>query len=204
MVNPSHVVVIGASSGGIPALLEIVAALPQNFAAPVLVVQHIGANPSILPELMNTRGPNRAVHARDGDRPQPGTIHVAPPDHHMLLERDRIRLTRGAKENHARPAIDPLFRSAALHWGPRVIGVILSGQLDDGAAGLQAIKECGGRVLVQDPSTAVEPSMPRSALASVAVDDCLPSREIAPALVRMIADAPPPPKSARTGSASMR
>ncbi|MBO9513606.1 MAG: chemotaxis protein CheB [Variovorax sp.] len=191
-------VVIGASSGGVAALLELVAALPPRFGAVVLVVQHIGANPSVLPELMRSRGPNPAVHARDGDVPRPGTLYVAPPDHHMLLERDAIRLVRSARENHARPAIDPLFRSAALHWGPRVIGVILSGQLDDGTAGLQAIKECGGRAIVQDPGTAVEPSMPRSALANVAVDLCLPLAGIAPALVRMVA-APPPDA---TGTAS--
>ncbi|SFM20641.1 chemotaxis protein CheB [Variovorax sp. OV329] len=187
-----YVVVIGASSGGIPALLELASALPRDFAAPVLVVQHIGANRSILPELLSKHGPNRAVHASDGDRLQRGTIFIAPPDHHMLLEGDRITLNLGAKENHARPAIDPLFRSAALHWGRGVIGVILSGHLDDGAAGLQAIKSCGGRAIVQDPSSALEPSMPRSALASVAVDLCVPLPEIAPALVRMVAGAPSP------------
>jgi len=190
-VKQTHVVVIGASAGGIPALLELAGALPPNFGAPVLVVQHIGANPSILPELMNNRGPNRAVHARDGDVPKAGTIYVAPPDQHMLLERNRISLNAGPKENHSRPAIDPLFRSAALHWGRRVIGVILSGQLDDGAAGLQAIKDCGGRAVVQAPSDAVEPSMPRSALASVEADVCLPVRELAAALVGMIGEAVP-------------
>ena len=184
-------VVIGASAGGVPALLEVAAALPPRFPAVVLVVQHIGANPSILPELLRSRGANPALHAADGDALLPGTIYVAPPDHHMLLERDRIRLTRGPKENHARPAIDPLFRSAALHWGPRVIGVVLSGQLDDGTAGLLAIKECGGRAIVQDPASALEPSMPRSALAQVDVDLVLPLAEIGPALMRMVGAEPP-------------
>ena len=186
-----YVVVIGASAGGVPALLELASALPPRFPAAILVVLHIGANPSLLPELLRSRGPNPAVHASDGETPLPGTIHVAPPDHHMLLERDRIRLTRGPKENHARPAIDPLFRSAALHWGRRVIGVILSGQLDDGSAGLLAIKECGGRAIVQDPAGAIEPSMPRSALAQVDADLVLPLAGIAPALAGMVGAEPP-------------
>ena len=197
-MDQPYAVVIGASAGGVSALLELASALPPRFPAPVLVVLHIGANPSVLPELLRSRGPNHAMHAQDGDRLVPGTIHVAPPDHHMLLERDRIRLTRGPKENHARPAIDPLFRSAALNWGRRAIGVVLSGQLDDGTAGLQAIKECGGRAIVQDPDTAMEQAMPRSALAHVEVDLCLPLREIAPALVRMVGEAP----SGRAGAAS--
>jgi two-component system chemotaxis response regulator CheB len=96
--------------------------------------------------------------------PAAGTIHVAPPDHHMLLENGVIRVTRGPKEHHARPAIDPLFRSAALELGPRAIGVVLTGMLDDGSAGLRAIKDCGGTAVVQDPADAYEPSMPRAAL----------------------------------------
>lgn len=189
------VVVIGASAGGVEALLELAAALPARFAAAVLVVQHIGALPSILPALMNSRGPNKALHASNGDIPLPGQILIAPPDHHMLLEADVVRLTRGPKENHARPAIDPLFRSAALNWRQRAVGVILTGHLDDGAAGLAAIKACGGRALVQDPSTALEPSMPLCALASVKVDFCGSVREIAAELVRLAGAAPPAPTS---------
>lgn len=180
-------VVIGASAGGISALLEISRGLPPSFPAPVAIVQHVGGHPSLLPELLRYHGSNPAVHPEEGQHLAPGTLHVAPPDHHMLVDGDRLRLTRGPKENHARPAIDPLFRTAALSWGSRVIGVILTGQLDDGVAGLKAIKDCGGIAVVQDPSTAVESEMPRSALANVAVDHCVPLDGIAPLLVRLTA-----------------
>lgn len=190
MVKPTETkpcaVVIGASTGGISALMQLAGALPVRFGAPVLVVQHVGALPSLLPELLSKRGPNPARHAAQGENPRPGTLYVAPPDHHMLLEVDEIRLTRGPKENHARPAIDPLFRSAAFHWRERVIGVVLTGALDDGTAGLAAIKACGGRALVQDPTTALERSMPDSALRSVQVDFCGSVEAIARELVRLV------------------
>jgi two-component system, chemotaxis family, protein-glutamate methylesterase/glutaminase len=191
-MNPSfdHVVVIGASAGGVNALLEISEGLPRFFPAPVCIVQHIGSNRSLLPELLRYRGPNHAMHAQEGQQIAPGTLHVAPPDRHMLLNGDVLHLRHGPKENHARPAIDPLFRSAALHWGPRAIGVILTGQMDDGTAGLKAIKDCGGIAIVQDPDTAAEPSMPRSALGNVEVDHCVPLAEIAPLLVRLAGTAP--------------
>jgi two-component system chemotaxis response regulator CheB len=188
MTRPcGQVVVIGASAGGVHALLEIAQALPRGFPAPVCVVQHIGSNPSLLPELLRLRGPNHAMHAEDGQQLACGTLHVAPPDRHMLLEGERLRITQGPKENHSRPAIDPLFRSAALALGPAVIGVILSGQMDDGSAGLKAVKDCGGIAIVQDPEGAAEPGMPRSALGSVAVDHCVPLAEIAPLLARLVA-----------------
>jgi len=188
MTRPfGHVVVIGASAGGVHALLEIAQALPPLFPAPVCIVQHIGSNPSLLPELLRHRGPNPAIHAEDGQRLACGTLHVAPPDHHVLLEGEQLRLTHGPKENHARPAIDPLFRSAALSHGSAVIGVILSGQMDDGSAGLRAVKDCGGLAIVQDPASAAEPEMPRSALRNVAVDHCVPLAQIAPLLARLVA-----------------
>jgi two-component system chemotaxis response regulator CheB len=192
----SHLVVIGASAGGVNALLEISRQLPRFFAAPVCIVQHVGNNPSLMPELLRYRGPNHAIHAEDGQRLATGTLHVAPPDRHMLLEGELLRLTSGPKENHARPAIDPLFRSAALSWGPRVIGVILTGQMDDGAAGLKAVQDCGGVTIVQDPATAVEPEMPRNALAAVAADHCVPLAEIAPLLQRLVGTRTPPPAPA--------
>jgi two-component system chemotaxis response regulator CheB len=170
MDSYSRVIVIGASAGGIDALSNLVAKLPAGIAAPILLVLHIGANRSQLPELLNARGPNRAVFAATGMAPQAGTIYVAPPDQHVLLEGGRIRLYHGPKELFARPAINPLFRSAALDCGSRVIGVILTGMLDDGTAGLHAVKVCGGTAVVQDPQDALEPSMPRSALANVAVN----------------------------------
>ena len=164
------IVVIGASAGGVTATLRLASALPPRFPAPIVVVQHIGAQPSRLSELLNARGPNVAVNAAEGVVPVAGTIYVAPPDHHVLLRNGCLRLTKSAKENHARPAIDPLFRSAAIEYGPQAIGVILTGMLDDGAAGLRAIKECGGIAVVQDPDDAHEPSMPRSAMAATEVD----------------------------------
>ena len=186
MTPTGPVVLIGASAGGVNALLEIAQALPRFFPAPICIVQHIGANPSVLPDLLRYRGPNHAMHAEDGQRLTPGTLYVAPPDRHMLLEGDRLRLTRGPKENHSRPAIDPLFRSAAVSLGPAAIGVVLSGQMDDGTAGLRAIKDCGGVAVVQDPQTAAEPEMPRSALRNVDVDHSVPVQEIPALLLRLV------------------
>jgi two-component system chemotaxis response regulator CheB len=182
----SHIIVIGASAGGVPALLEISSRLPRFFPAPLCIVQHVGNNPSIMPELLRYRGANHAMHAENGQRLTSGTLHVAPPDCHMLVDGDTLYLTHGPKENHARPAIDPLFRTAALSWGPRVIGVILTGQMDDGSAGLKAVQDCGGITIVQDPESAVEPEMPRSALAAVRADYCVPLAEIAPLLQRLV------------------
>ena len=165
-----RIIAIGASAGGVEAMLRLAPQLPAGFPAPILLVVHIGAHPSLMPELLNARGPNRAVFARTGAVPAAGTIYVAPPDEHLLLENGTIRLSRGPKEHHTRPAIDPLFRSMALDAGPRAIGVVLTGLLDDGCAGMQAIKACGGTTVVQDPADAAEPSMPRAALECVDVD----------------------------------
>jgi two-component system, chemotaxis family, protein-glutamate methylesterase/glutaminase len=115
---------------------------------------------------------------------------VAPPDRHLLIQDHKIRLTRGPRENTARPAIDPLFRKAALQYGPRVVGVILTGMLDDGTGGLSAVKACGGKAVVQDPSIAAWPSMPRSALENVGVDYCLPLAQIAPVLIELVHQRP--------------
>ena len=191
-------VVIGASAGGVSALLKLSSALPAQFPAPILVVLHIGANPSVLPMLLSAHGNNRAVHAEDGQVLEKATVYVAPPDHHMLVHDGRIRLSRGAKEHHTRPAIDPLFRSAALARGPGAVGVVLTGRLDDGTAGLKAIKKRGGVALVQDPAEAEHPGMPRSALQTVAVDHCLPLEGIAAQLERLVA----PPAAQATAAAS--
>ncbi|WP_194273964.1 chemotaxis protein CheB [Variovorax paradoxus] len=180
---PGRAVFIGASSGGVYAMLELAAALPANFPVPIFLVQHIGAHRSQLAQLLSARGPNPAVQARDGDLPAAGTLHVAPPDHHMLLEGGVIRVIRGPKEHHARPAIDPLFRSAALEMGARAIGVVLTGLLDDGSAGLRAIKDCGGTAVVQDPADAFEPGMPRAALSVVRADHVVPLSEMAGVLL---------------------
>jgi two-component system chemotaxis response regulator CheB len=167
-------ILIGASAGGVRAMLELVARLPENFPAPLLFVQHIGAHRSQLASLLSGRGPNRASEARDGEIPTAGSIYVAPPDRHMLIDRGVLRLHHGPKEHHSRPAIDPLFRSGALDCGPRAIGVVLTGRLDDGSAGLRAIQACGGVSVVQDPADADEPSMPRCAIAAVKPDHVVP------------------------------
>ncbi len=182
---------IGASSGGVSALLDLAASIPSNLNAIVGVVLHVGSQYSILPELLSRRGPLPAVHPADGDALVPGKIFVAPPDHHMLFTPSAVRLSRGPRENHARPALDPLFRSVALEWRERAIGVVLTGDLDDGTAGLAAIKRCGGTAIVQDPASAFQPSMPSSALANVAVDHCLPLQEIGPTLARLVMEAQP-------------
>src|SRR5688572_8991302 len=191
-----RIVVVGSSAGGIRAWKSLAAQLGADFPAPILAVQHIGSHPSILPTLLARSGALPASHAIDGEVPRPGHIHVAPPDRHMLLEGDRIRLTRGAKENHTRPAIDPLFRSAAIARGADVIGVVLTGLLDDGTAGLQAIAQCGGTVVVQDPDDAEQASMPASALKYVRADHVVALDSVGPLLHRLAAEPPRPGRSA--------
>lgn len=166
----NRVIVIGASAGGVRALLQLLPRLTPNIPAAILIVLHIGAHRSHLAELITAKGPNRAVFAQSGQALEAGTIYIAPPDQHLLLESGGLRLFRGPKEHHARPAINPLFRSAALELGVRAVGVILTGMLDDGAAGLHAIKACGGTTIVQDPDEATEPSMPLNALAVTPAD----------------------------------
>ncbi|HYW57149.1 MAG TPA: chemotaxis protein CheB [Polaromonas sp.] len=170
MKNENRIIVIGASAGGVQALQQLAATLSPDIAAPILVVLHIGAHRSQLPDLLAGHGRLPAVFAESGMIPEAGTIYMAPPDHHLLLENGRLNLFKGPKEHFSRPAIDPLFRSAALHSGNAVIGVILTGMLEDGSAGLDAIKACGGTTVVQDPSEAVQASMPRSAISATAVD----------------------------------
>jgi len=157
-------VVIGTSTGGLAALRTVLAELPADLTAAVLITMHIGRLESSLPDLLSDSTALRVKFAQDGDVPLNGHAYIAPPDRHLLLERQSIRLVRGAKENHSRPAIDPLFRSAAINHGRNVTGVILTGELDDGTVGLQAVKACGGIAIVQDPAEAQSSSMPLSAL----------------------------------------
>ena len=181
------VVVIGASAGGVEALLALVSELPADLPATILVVLHVSASHrSVLPDMLQKRGPLPARHARHGEPMRKGRIYVAPPDRHLIVRGSTLALVNGPRENGARPAIDPLFRSAARSLGPRVIGVVLSGALDDGTAGLQAIKRNGGLAIVQDPAEAIISDMPRHAMERVAVDHCLGIVELAqllPALV---------------------
>ena len=169
------IVVIGASAGGVETLKQLVQRLPEDLPASLFVVLHIpplnGA--SMLPAILERAGRLPAQSAIDGARFERGRIYVAPPDRHLLVERDRVRVVRGPRENRHRPSVDPLFRSAAWTYGPRVVGVVLSGTLDDGAAGLWAIKTCGGVTVVQDPAEAAYTGMPTSALMTVRVDYCL-------------------------------
>jgi two-component system, chemotaxis family, protein-glutamate methylesterase/glutaminase len=186
-VANKDIVVIGASAGGMEALQKLVSRLPAGLPASLFVVRHLapGAT-SVLPSVLSKAGPLPAGHPEDGDRVEPGRIYVAPNDHHMLLEKGYIRVARGPKENRFRPAIDPLFRSAAYVYGPRVVGVVLTGALDDGTAGLWTIKMRAGTTVVQEPSDALIRSMPLSALDNVAVDYKLPVSEIGALLARLV------------------
>jgi two-component system chemotaxis response regulator CheB len=149
-VNARDIVVVAASQGGLDALKTTVAKLPVDLPASIFVVLHIGPWPSGLPDLLSAEHRLPVVHASDGETITTGTIYVAPPDRHMLLHDHHLLLSAGPKENFTRPAADPLFRSAAVNYGPRAIGVVLTGNLDDGAAGLKAIHACGGFTIVQD------------------------------------------------------
>lgn len=190
-----RIVVVGASAGGVRALQTLASALPVEFPAPILVVQHIGSHPSILPQLLMRSGPLPAAHARDGERIARGRIHIAPPDHHMLVDGDFIRLSHGPKEQYTRPAIDPLFRSTAVSWAERTVGVLLTGLLDDGTQGLKDIKESGGVAVVQDPEDAEVPSMPLSALKYVDVDYRAPVASIGPLLASLVVQPAPHAKA---------
>jgi two-component system chemotaxis response regulator CheB len=191
-------VAIGASSGGVAALKHLVAALPADLPAALCVVLHISPQSrSVLPQILSRAGPLPAVAAEDGMALQAGRIHVAPPDHHLLVEHDTLRVLRGPPENRHRPAIDPLLRSLAWSHGPRAVGVVLSGGLDDGTAGLWALKSCGGTTVVQEPDEAENPDMPNSALLHNRIDHRLRLNGIAALLTRLahepIAPAPPQP-----------
>lgn len=186
------IVVIGGSAGGIEALQRLTASLPADLPAAVFVVLHTHpTSPGYLPQILARSGPLPAAHAEDGEPIAPGRIYVAPPDHHLLLEDGQTRLTKGPKENRSRPAVDPLFRSAAYFHGPRVIGVVLSGMLDDGTAGLWTIRDRGGRAVVQAPEDAQFPSMPESALRHVQVDYRVPATAMGPVLAGLVAEPVP-------------
>lgn len=182
------VIAIGGSFGAMRVLLKIVSALPVDFPGTLLIVTHIGARRSSLAEILAKDSLLPVRDARDGEPVTGGLVLLAPADYHMLVSEDgaTVRLHHGPKENHTRPAIDPLFRSVAIAYGERAIGVILTGYLDDGVAGLQAIKSLGGCAIVQDPADAAAGSMPSMALESVAVDMMLRSDDIGPELVRRV------------------
>lgn len=178
---------VGTSAGGMEALKELVAQLPSTFSAPVFIVQHMAASADagVLAALLDKTGALRCTIAKNGERFEGGRIYVSPADNHLLIKKRAMIVTKGARENRYRPAIDPLFRSAAVSHGPRVISVVLTGLLDDGTEGTSAVKRCGGTTVVQDPADATYPDMPQSALA-VNVDHCIPLREMGVLLDRLV------------------
>lgn len=184
---PGHdIIVIGTSAGGLKALGTILGALPPNLDATLFIVRHLAADqPSILPQILADVGSLPVSHPSDGEAIQTGHIYVAPPDYHLLVNQGSMRVVRGPQENRFRPAIDALFRSAARAYSSRVVGVVLTGYLDDGTVGLQAVKKQGGVAIVQDPNEAEYPSMTKSALRYVKVDHCLPLAAIPALLVRL-------------------
>jgi two-component system, chemotaxis family, protein-glutamate methylesterase/glutaminase len=167
-------VVAGASAGGVETLVSLVRAMPADFPLPVLVVLHLApTGPTVLPAILARAGTLPAEPAAEGLRPQPGHVYVAPSDHHLEIAHGRLRLTQGAREHGHRPAIDPTMRSAAAAYGPRAVGLVLSGARADGTAGLLAIKAAGGSAIAQDPAEALYPAMPASAVTHVDLDAVL-------------------------------
>lgn len=180
------VIVIGTSAGGVEALTQVVSGLPRDLPASVLIVMHVAEyTPSALPAILRRRTALPVKHPEDNEPIAHGHIYVAPSRRHLLVEHGRVRLVAGPRENGFRPAIDPLFRTAALAYGSRVVGVVLTGALNDGTAGLLAIKRRGGVAVVQDPEEALISSMPANALAYVTVDHCLRLAEMPHYLVTL-------------------
>jgi two-component system, chemotaxis family, protein-glutamate methylesterase/glutaminase len=184
---PGHdIIVIGASAGGVEALPKLVRGLPPDLPAALLVVLHLPPSAqSFLPEILQRSGQLPAFHPKDRTPIEHGLIYVAPPDHHLLVEDGKVRVVHGPRENRHRPAIDPLFRTAAQWHGARVVGIILTGYLGDGTGGLETIKIHGGVTVVQDPAEALAPSMPKNALRSVQIDHCLPVAKISDLILKL-------------------
>jgi two-component system chemotaxis response regulator CheB len=192
----SHdIIVIAASAGGVEALTNLVRVLPRGFPASIFVVCHFPpGGKSVLPNLLSRAGRLLAAHAADGEPFYPGQIYVAPPDRHLLLEPgNRVRLTRGPRENHSRPSADPLFRSAARHYGERVVGVVLTGSLYDGSAGLLAIRGAGGLAVVQDAGDAQVAAMPYNATQLAGADRVVKLNDLGPLLIELVRGTSIPP-----------
>lgn len=187
-MSPPAIVVVGASAGGTDALVRLLAQFPADFPAAVFVVLHMAADNTAehLLRALQQAGPLTCSIGKHDEAFRAGRVYLAPPDHHMMLGKGRIVVTKGARENRTRPSIDPLFRSAAVAYGNRVVGVVLTGYLDDGTAGLTAIQLCGGTCVVQDPADAAYPDMPQNAMAQVKVDHCIPLAEMGAVLTRVV------------------
>lgn len=193
----NRIFVIGASLSGITALCELISRLPADFPAPIFITQHVAPHsPGMLPSILAHAGKLSASHPKGGELITLGRghVYVAPPDRHMLVRKGYVSVSHGPKENLTRPAIDPLFRSAAIAYGPAVVAAVLTGQLDDGTAGLMAVKAFGGTTVVQDPAEATARSMPESALQYAEVDRCCKLREMAALFIDLAHDDPPAPE----------
>jgi two-component system chemotaxis response regulator CheB len=187
-MSGSTVVVIGASAGGLDALKRLAAQLPGDFPAPIFVVHHMAADTTgaALLQAITQNGTLACTEAHDGEEVKGGHIYLAPADHHLLVIKGKMLVTKGARENRSRPGIDPLFRSAAVAYRSKVVGVLLTGYLDDGTAGMTAIHRCGGICVVQDPADAAYPDMPQNALNRVKIDHTVPLAEMGALLVRLL------------------
>ena len=188
-----RIVVVGASAGGLNALITLAQQLPADFPAAVLIVMHISpdATGDVLMDALNRNGKLNCKHAEQGELIAAGQVYLAPSDHHLMIgKKGKLLVTKGAQENRSRPGIDPLFRSAAVSYGNRVTGIILTGYLDDGTAGLIAVQRCGGTCIVQDPTEAQYPDMPRNALNQMKPDFCVPVTEMGSILARLMMTVP--------------
>jgi two-component system, chemotaxis family, protein-glutamate methylesterase/glutaminase len=186
---PINLVVIGGSAGGLPALLELVRDLPADLPAALCVVIHTSPySPGRLPDIVERRTRLICEAAEDGQRIEPGHIYFAPVDRHLLIEDGRLRVTNGPRENGFRPAVDPLFRTAAKWHGPRVAGIVLSGSLGDGSFGLASIEQAGGVTIIQDPDEALVPSMPLVALRGASIDHIVKAADMASLIAKLAAE----------------
>ena len=198
MPAPTHLIVVGASAGGMPALVQLVGQLPAGLSAAVLVVQHFAPD-SDGQQLVSRLARATALPcrlARHGEPLAAGTLYLAPPDHHLLAKDGdvpHLLVTQGPRENSYRPSVDALFRSAAVAFGPAVVGVVLTGMLHDGTAGLEFVKRCGGLAVVQDPAEAQYPSMPETALRHVPIDYVVPVALMGPLLAEITRGVVPKP-----------
>ena len=190
--NVRDIVVVGASAGGVTALKELVKDLPKDFRGSVFIVLHVPSySETRLPWILSQVSNIEAVLPDDGDEIEPGKIYIAPNDHHMILQEGKVVVKRGPKENRFRPAIDALFRSAAYVYGSRVIGVVLSGLLDDGASGIWTIKQHGGIAIIQKPEDAEQPQLPKNVLQYVDPDYTVPARDMGPLIAGLVKEPAP-------------